>query len=154
MPVREWDPLRDLLSLQERMNRLFEESLVRLDPPLLASSTWTPLADVHETEGGFVVQVELPGLRRSDIEVSVDSEQLMLRGKRKMARPARPDRFHRMERSYGPYSRAFRFPVKVDPDRVTTRFEDTPRTHDTPPYCPRSCLARQSDHRWSSGGLA
>ncbi len=124
MPDREWDPLRDLLSLQERMNRLFEESLVRLDPPLLASSTWTPLADVHETEAGFVVQVELPGLKRSDIEVRVDSEQLMLRGKRKMARPARPDRFHRMERSYGPYSRAFRFPVKVDPDRVTTRFEN------------------------------
>jgi HSP20 family protein len=126
MAIRRWDPLSDLLTLQERMNRLFEESLSRSRLPgeALSSGAWVPLADVYETADGFVVQVELAGLGPEDVEVQVDSEGLVLRGERRMASQARPDAFHRMERSYGAFTRSFRFTAEVDPARVTAQFHD------------------------------
>lgn len=125
MVIRRWDPLQDLLHLQERMNRLFEESLSRgvTGQPALESG-WTPLADVFETHESFVVQVELPGVAEDDIEVQVDGDRLTLKGERRMSGPTRPERFHRMERSYGPFSRSFQLTEDVDPARVTGQFRD------------------------------
>jgi HSP20 family protein len=126
MPIRRWDPLRDLLTLQERMNRLFEHSLVRghLADPALASGGWTPLADVYETAEGFVVQIEVPGIAEEDIEVQVDGDTVVVRGQRQPVSRSRPDSFHRMERSYGSFSRSFQLSEEVDPERVTARFKD------------------------------
>jgi HSP20 family protein len=108
------------------MNRLFEESLSRgrLEGAAFASGSWVPLADVYETADGFVVQVELPGVGEEDVEVQVDGDQLRLRGERRMSDRSRPERFHRMERSYGSFARSFRFPEEVDPARVTAHFRD------------------------------
>lgn len=127
MTVRRWDPLRDLLHLQERMNRLFEESLARTRPgePALDSRGWVPLADVFETPEAFVVQVELPGVGQEDVEVQVDGDELTLRGERRMHGGAsRPERFHRMERSYGAFARSFKLTQEVDATRVSGQFRD------------------------------
>ena len=85
MTERKWDPLRDLLTLQERMNRLFEESFAgRLEEPaLVGSATWTPLADAYEMPEGFVVDVELPGIEEDDVEVQVDGDVLVVKGQRR-----------------------------------------------------------------------
>jgi HSP20 family protein len=124
--IRRSDPLKDLLTLQEKMNRLFEESLSRSRPgeAFVALGSWSPSADVYETADAFVVQVELPGLGEDDVDVRVDGDELTLRGERRMAGPARPESFHRMERSYGLFSRTFKFPEDVDPARVTAQFRD------------------------------
>ena len=125
MTTRRWDPLRDLLTLQERMNRLFEDTLSATRPaPPLGSGSWTPLADVYETADGFVVQVDLPGLTAEDVEVHVDGDRLVLRGRRRPSEAARPDNYYRMERSYGPFVRTFVLAPDVDPDRVTANFKD------------------------------
>ena len=126
MTIRRWDPVRDLLTLQERMNRLFDESLSRGRPhePALDSPTWSPLADVYETPDSFVVQVEIPGLSQDEVDVEVDADQLTLRGERRIGAQARPESFHRMERSYGSFSRTFRFDVDVDPSGVTAELHD------------------------------
>jgi HSP20 family protein len=124
MPIRRWDPLRDLLTLQERMNRLFEHSMLRTRLADPAVTTWTPLADVYETAEGFVVQLEVPGIAEDDIEVHVDGDTVVVRGQRQPASRSRPDSFHRMERTYGAFSRSFQFAEDVDPDRVTARFKD------------------------------
>ena len=109
------------------MNRLFETSLVRgrlADPALASGAAWTPLADVYETAEGFVVQLEVPGIAEEDIEIHVDGDSMVVRGQRQPASRTRPDSFHRMERSYGAFSRSFQFPEDVDPDRVAARFKD------------------------------
>lgn len=108
------------------MNRLFEHSLLRgrLAEPALMSGTWSPLADVYETADSFVVQLEVPGIEEDDIEVHVDGDSAVIRGRRQPMSRSRPDSFHRMERSYGSFSRSFQFPEDVDPDRVTARFKD------------------------------
>jgi HSP20 family protein len=124
MPLRS-DPLKELLELQERMNRLFEASLSRerLDEPGLPASGWLPAADVYETAEGFLIEVELPGLDKADIEVQVQGDELTIRGERQM-KGARPECFHRMERRYGPFSRTFNLTEEVDGDRVTAHFAD------------------------------
>jgi HSP20 family protein len=117
------DPLQDLLSLQERMNRLFEESLkTRLDLEA-GGQGWQPLADVYEVGDGFVVLLELPGVEQEDVEIQVDGESVVVRGQRRLG-AARPERYHRMERSYGSFSRTFRLAVSVDPESVTAQFKD------------------------------
>ncbi|MCU0241581.1 MAG: Hsp20/alpha crystallin family protein [Vicinamibacteria bacterium] len=104
MGVRRWDPLRDLLSMQERVNRLFDDSLsrVRLDHPELASNAWMPLADMCETS----------------------SETLIVRGQRAMDSKMDAESFQRIERSYGTFARTFRFVEPVDPARAVMRLHD------------------------------
>ena len=90
MTTRRFDPLRDLLNLQEKMNRLFEDSLAatRSDPAAPVSA-WTPPADVYETAEGFVVLMDLPGLRPEDVDIHVDGERLAVRGERRPSETTR-----------------------------------------------------------------
>lgn len=125
MPLRR-DPLQDLLDLQERMNRLFEETVSRerLDDPALLHGTWLPLADVVETVDAYVVEVELPGVDLDDTVVQVQGDELVIRGERRPTQAGRPECFHRMERRHGPFARGFRFPEEIDSDRIRAEFED------------------------------
>jgi HSP20 family protein len=125
MPLRR-DPLQELLDLQERMNRLFDETLnrERLDEPSLLHGTWVPLADVVETPDAYVVEVELPGLGRDDVVVQAQGDELVVRGERRPDVAGRPESFHRLERRYGPFARSFRFSEEVDSDRVEAEFDD------------------------------
>jgi len=125
MPLRR-DPLRELLDLQERMNRLFDDTLARerIEEPALLHGTWTPLADVVETPEAYLVEVELAGLSRDDVVVQAQGDELVVRGERRPSTASRPEAFHRLERRYGPFARGFRFSEGVDPDRITAAFED------------------------------
>jgi HSP20 family protein len=120
------DPLQELLDLQERMNRLFDETLTRerLDEPSLLQGAWAPIADVIETEEGYELEVELPGLGQDDVVVQAHGDELVVRGERRPDLGSRPESFHRLERRYGPFSRSFRFSEEVDPDRITAKFDD------------------------------
>jgi HSP20 family protein len=125
MAIRGWDPLGDILSLQETMNRLLEEALApERVATQLPTSGWTPAADVYETGDSFVVLMELPGIDEDDVEMSVDGDRLVVKGERRPRLPARPDRFHRMERSHGSFARTFVLPQAVDPNDVTAQFRD------------------------------
>jgi HSP20 family protein len=126
VPFPRSDLLQDLLTLQERMNRLFEASLgpARMETANLLSPSWSPPADVFETADRFVIQIELPGVDEDDVEVQADADQITVRGQRLLKPSTRPECFHRMERTYGPFSRAFLLSADVDPDAVTARFRD------------------------------
>jgi len=123
MPLRP-DPLKELLDLQERMNRLFDETLSRerLDETTLAPG-WAPLADVYETPDAYVLEVELPGLAREEVTIEVRGAQLAVRGERDPV-GARSAAFHRLERRYGPFARSFRFADPIDAERVTAELEE------------------------------
>ena len=120
------DPLKELLDLQERMNRLFDETLgrERLEEPAVLHGAWVPVADVFETPEMYIVEVELPGLGKDEIEIQAQGDELVVRGERRSSRATRPDVFHRLERRHGPFTRGFRFPEEVEPDRVGAEFAD------------------------------
>ncbi len=116
--------LEELARIRERVNSLFEEVLLRSGFPggeAAPPGTWAPALDVIETDGAFVVHVELPGVERSDVDVSVHGRRLELSGRR---RPLPADRnFFQMERSYGPFKRALELPSAIDADSVSAAFE-------------------------------
>ncbi len=120
------DPLQQLLDLQERMNRLFEETLGRepQDDTRVPRRTWAPAADVFETASGYVLEIDLPGLRREDVMVQVERGELVVRGEKPPSTAGRPETFHRLERLEGPFARSFRLPQAVDPEGITAELAD------------------------------
>lgn len=144
MTLRRFDPVRDLLNLQERMNRLLEGSLGRGREGRPDAGAWAPLADVHEGRDGTTAILEVPGLRDEDLRVDVTEDRLLVRGERQLPAHTRPESYHRMERSYGPFLRTFRLSHAVDVARVTAVLKDgvlrieLPRARGPEPVRPRA----------------
>jgi len=108
-----WDPLRDLLALQERMERLSGHDV----------GGWTPPVDIFETAETYVVTAELPGLQRSDIEIRYHDGQLTLQGTRRA--PEVPcERYHRVERGHGGFVRRFALPTSIDASAIAADLKD------------------------------
>jgi HSP20 family protein len=126
MALIRWDPFRDLLTLQDRMDRLFEESISRnrVFEQSLASEFWSPAVDIYETESEIVLKAELPGLKKEDVSIEVTDNSLVLTGVRSFEKDIREENYHRIERSYGSFSRTFSLPATVDQDGVNAKFID------------------------------
>jgi HSP20 family protein len=125
MAVVKWDPLRDLLSIQERMNRLFEQTLSRSRAEEgIAASTWSPAVDIYETPETIVMKAELPGLSREDIEIHIRDNTLTLRGERRFAKDVQQENYLRIERAYGAFQRSFTLPATMQQDKIRAIFRD------------------------------
>src|SRR3989440_833171 len=125
MAVVRWDPFRDLGMLQDRMNRLFDDAgrVWRTDEPA-ATTSWSPSVDIFETEGEIVVKAELPGMNREDITLHLENNVLTLRGERKFEKETKDENYHRIERSYGNFSRSFSIPATVDEEKIRADYKD------------------------------
>ena len=125
MAVVRWDPFRDLNMLQDRMNRMFDDAgrTWRTDEPA-ATTTWSPAVDIFETEGEIVVKAELPGMERKDIVLNLENNVLTVRGERRFAKETKDDNYHRIERSYGTFSRSFSIPATVDEEKIRADYRD------------------------------
>lgn len=119
MTFMRWDPLRDLMEFQERMNRLFDETFARTGREEVPSrSVWTPPVDICETRDEIVIEVELPEVNADDLSVDVEGNVLTIKGEKPPSREAKPEQYHLFERSYGPFSRSFTLPHPLDPEEI------------------------------------
>src|SRR5712671_1684780 len=125
MAIVRWDPFRDLGLLQDRMNRLFDDAGRgwRSDDPS-ATTSWSPAVDIFETEGEIVVKAELPGMDRKDITLHLENNVLTLKGERRFEKEAKDENYHRIERSYGGFSRTFSIPATVDEEKIRADYKD------------------------------
>jgi HSP20 family protein len=113
------------MGVQKRMNELFESAMTRSDFETQDGvGFWTPVSDVYQTSDELVLCLELPGLARSQIDVRLDGDELVVEGNRDMGREQDGEHFHRVERSYGRFSRRFRLPSKVDRSAVEATYRD------------------------------
>jgi len=126
MSIIKWDPFRDLLSLQERMNKLFEESLLQTGKERqdISIAGWSPAVDVMESDDEIVLKAELPGIELKDVEVLIKDNILTLRGERKFEKEEKKENYHRIERSYGAFQRSFTLPATVEQDKVKAKMKD------------------------------
>src|SRR5438105_13925115 len=125
MAVVRWDPFRDLNMLQDRMNRLFDDAgRWRNDGEPAATTTWSPAVDIFETEGEIVVKAEVPGMERKDITLNLEKNVLTLKGERGFEKEAKDENYHRIERSYGAFSRSFSIPATVDEEKIRADYKD------------------------------
>jgi len=124
MSLVRWDPFRDLESLQEDVNRLFQESMARPRREAPAARVWAPPVDVVEDDDKIVVKAELPGMKREDIDIELSGEQLTIRGERKFESEEKKDNYVRIERAYGQFQRTFTIGVPVKSDQVKAAYKD------------------------------
>lgn len=108
-----WDPVRDLLTMQERLESLFGR----------ANPGWVPAVDLAEFDDRYVLTIELPGLARTDIGLDYADPVLTVRGSRP-AVDAVPERYHQLERPQGQFARSFKFSTPVADDAITAEFSD------------------------------
>lgn len=140
MTLTRWDPFRDLVTLQERMNRLFEDSLSRSKTTdEMSMGAWTPAVDIFETPEEVVMRADLPGVDLKDIDVRIENNTLTLRGERKFLKEAKDEDYHRIERSYGTFSRSFQLPGTIDQGGIKATHKEgvlqvhLPKREDTRP---------------------
>jgi HSP20 family protein len=117
MSVFQWNSLQDLFAIQEKMNRLFEETIHRSEFPEegLEAALWSPAADVFETQDEIILQVELPGILLEDVRLEALDGRIKVAGHRRPTAGVEPRYFVRMERIYGTFSREFAVPASIDP---------------------------------------
>jgi HSP20 family protein len=126
MAIVRWEPLRDLIQLQQRMSRLFDESHPegRESDDWALGGSWAPPVDIYEQDGNIVLKAEVAGVAPEDVDVRVEDNVLTLKGERKFAEEAKRDSYHRVERSYGTFSRSFTLPTMVDNEKIKAEVKD------------------------------
>lgn len=123
MSMIKYDPFRDLRNLQDEMTRLFVGVAPR-GREEMARGSWIPSVDIFEDKDRLVLEVDLPGLNRDDFEISVENNVITLSGERKFEKKVEGDNYHRIERSYGSFSRSFTLPQTVTAEGAAAEFEN------------------------------
>jgi len=125
MSITRYDPFRDLRMLQDEVNRLFSSNLSRsFGDEGIARGAWAPTVDIYENKDQIVLEAELPGMNREDFELSIENNVLTLRGERRFEKRDESDNYHRVERSYGSFTRSFTLPQTVSPENVAAEYKN------------------------------
>ncbi|MEY2441065.1 MAG: hypothetical protein QOJ46_491 [bacterium] len=126
MALVRWDATRELDSLQGEMNRLFSNFFETPRPGGNGNGTarrWIPAMDLVETQDGFVLKADLPGMNEGDVSIELENNVLTISGERKTEHEAKHEGYYRLERATGSFSRALSLPEGIDADAVTAAFD-------------------------------
>jgi HSP20 family protein len=125
MNIVRFDPLRDMAALQDRVNRIFTDAYRRDNDDLMTRGAWVPPVDIYETGNHeLVLRAELPDVPREDIALRVENNTLTIGGERKMDSDVKEEQYHRIERTYGTFSRAFTLPPTVDTSAIAAEYKN------------------------------
>lgn len=118
-----------LISPAERLARMLDQAFNQTFPrdffgENLSTRTWVPAVDIRETPEALIVYAEVPGLSKEDINITLENNVLTLSGERRFEKDTKEQDWHRVERSYGTFSRSFSLPAQLDPDKVDASFKD------------------------------
>ena len=124
MAITRWDPLRDVVALQSRLNSLFQDyGRGQSEDEALSAAAFAPPVDIYEDEHKLVLKLEVPGIRPEDLDIQVENRTLTVRGERKLDREEKQENFHRVEHRYGTFGRSFSLPTTVDPESVKAIYD-------------------------------
>ena len=120
MAITRWDPFREVVALQNRVNNLFRE-MNEGDSPLTTAS-FVPAVDIYEDPKKVVLKLEVPGIEEKDLDVRVENNTLTVKGERKFEKEEKEENFHRIERRYGTFFRSFTLPSTVDSEHINASY--------------------------------
>src|SRR6266851_8088765 len=122
--ITRYDPFREFVTLQDRMNRLFRDPRgPEGQDESLTSTAFAPPVDVYEDEHNITLKIEVPGIDEKDIDVRIEGNTLTVHGERKIEKEEKEENFRRVERQYGEFTRSFTLPSSVDPGQVTAHYD-------------------------------
>lgn len=121
MTIRRWYPIREVASLQDRVNSLFQDFAG--DNGAVTAAAFAPAVDVFENGEKVVLKLDIPGLKEEDLDIRVENQTLSVRGERKFESEEKEENFHRIERRYGSFFRSFSLPTTVDIENVAATYD-------------------------------
>jgi len=131
MSLVRWNPARelatwpsDLFGIQREMNRMFDGFFHGTQDEDYSISSWTPAVDIAEHDDEYKVKVELPGVNKEDVKITLESNILTIRGEKKQEKETKKENYHRIERSYGSFQRSFTLPTSVKSDKIDAIYKD------------------------------
>ncbi len=124
MAITRWDPFRDVLALQNRMNSLFQDyTRGGGEGDVVTAASFVPPVDIYEDDQKIVLKLEVPGMKLEDFDVQIENDTLSVRGERKFEKEEKEENFHRIERRYGSFFRSFALPNTVDAGKVSASYD-------------------------------
>jgi HSP20 family protein len=125
MTLVKWEPFRDLITMQERMSRLFDETLSRVwKEEGLQRGLWSPPVDVVDREHEVLLKMDLPEVSQSEIDIKVEENTLTIKGERKFIKETPEENYIQIERPYGGFHRQFTLPKRIDQDKIKASYKD------------------------------
>ncbi len=122
--ITRWDPFREFVTLQDRMNRLFRDPRgPEGQDESLTTTAFAPPVDVYEDEHNVILKIEVPGIDEKDIDVRIENNTLTVHGERKFEKEEKEENFRRVERQYGSFTRTFTLPSTVNHDNVQADYD-------------------------------
>ena len=126
MTLVRWNPMRpiqDVLSLENEMTRLFQDLTSRAQESE-STSVWAPRVDIEEDKESYLLKAELPGIKLEDIKITINENQLVIRGEKRREVESSDKTYHRVERVYGSFERAFTLTKVVDSNKIEALYRD------------------------------
>jgi HSP20 family protein len=120
MAISRWYPIREVASLQDRVNSIFQDFAG--DSQAVSTASYTPAVDVFENGEKVVLKLDIPGVEEKDLDIRVENQSLTVRGERKFESEEKEENFHRIERRYGSFFRSFTLPTTVDTENVNASY--------------------------------
>jgi HSP20 family protein len=120
MAITRWDPYREVMALQNRVNSLFRD--MSGGDEAVAASSFVPAVDIYEDPQKVMLKLEVPGIEQKDLHVNIENNTLTVTGERKFEAEEKEENFHRIERRYGSFYRAFTLPNTVDTENVSASY--------------------------------
>jgi HSP20 family protein len=120
MAISRWYPIREVASLQDRVNSLFQDFAG--DNQTVTAAAFAPAVDVYENGEKVVLKLDVPGIKEEDLDIRVENQTLSVRGERKFEAEEKEENFHRIERRYGSFFRSFSLPTTVDTENVNASY--------------------------------
>ena len=124
MPIIRYNPFGDLDRLHHEMHKLFDDLGGEEKEEGFGRGAWVPKVNINERNSDFVVTVDLPGIRKEDISINLENNMLTINGERKFEIEEKKDSYHRVEKQYGRFSRAFRLPQSVNENGVSAEYNN------------------------------
>lgn len=123
MKLTKWDPFREMENMFDRYTKVLNWPRVG-SQEMMTTDDWAPRVDIAETDKEFIINAEIPDVKKEDVKVMVDNGILTIRGERKQEKEEKGKKFHRVERFYGSFSRSFTLPNNVDESKIEASFKD------------------------------
>ena len=121
MAMSRWYPIREVATLQDRVNSLFQD--LSGDSQTVTAASFAPAVDVYENSEKVVLKLDVPGIKEEDLDIRVENQTLTVSGERKFEKEEKEENFHRIERRYGSFYRSFTLPTTVDTENVAASYE-------------------------------
>jgi HSP20 family protein len=127
MAIVRWRPMRDMMNVQDEMNRLFDRFFGKElwdEDEQLSQMNWFPVVDIKENKDEFAIFAELPGMKKEDVHITFSDGKLVIEGERKKEQEEKEANYHRVERSYGKFCRTFQLPSGIQANKIAADFKD------------------------------